>query len=193
MKIILGPYHPQLEDALAEEIHARKEHDPLAPLLLVVPSETLRRRVKVLLAQERGLQPAELPRPHLLPGQPEPVPRDARSGGADTEGPDVHGGGPQARDPGRWTVRPDDGERRRLLGPVAKPAGPEGCHGGPRGRPGGVAGGTLPQHGPERAGRPLRVAPGSDAPLPGMAGPGPPGPRCGGGAARACLGPSRAV
>ena len=55
MKIILGPYHPQLEDALAEEIHARKEHDPLAPLLLVVPSETLRRRVKVLLAQERGL------------------------------------------------------------------------------------------------------------------------------------------
>ena len=55
MKIILGPYHPQLEDALAEEIHARKEHDPLAPLLLVVPSETLRRRVKVLLAREHGL------------------------------------------------------------------------------------------------------------------------------------------
>ncbi len=52
MKIVLGPYHPQLEDALAEEIRA---HDPLAPLLLVVPSETLRRRVKVLLAQERGL------------------------------------------------------------------------------------------------------------------------------------------
>ncbi len=52
MKIFLGPYHPQLEDALAEEIRAQ---DPLAPLLLVVPSETLRRRVKVLLAQERGL------------------------------------------------------------------------------------------------------------------------------------------
>ena len=55
MKIVLGPYHPYLEDALAEEIRARREHDPLAPLLLVVPSETLRRRVKVLLAQERGL------------------------------------------------------------------------------------------------------------------------------------------
>ncbi len=55
MKIVLGPYHPQLEDALAEEIRARREHDPLAPLLLVVPSETLRRRVKVLLAQEHGL------------------------------------------------------------------------------------------------------------------------------------------
>ena len=55
MKIILGPYHPQLEDALAEEIRARREQDPLAPLVLVVPSETLRRRVKVLLARERGL------------------------------------------------------------------------------------------------------------------------------------------
>ncbi len=55
MKIILGPYHPQLEDALAEEIRARREQDPLAPRVLVVPSETLRRRVKVLLARERGL------------------------------------------------------------------------------------------------------------------------------------------
>ena len=55
MKIVLGPYHPQLEDALAEEVRARREHDPLAPLLLVVPSETLRRRVKVVLAHEHGL------------------------------------------------------------------------------------------------------------------------------------------
>ena len=55
MKIVLGPYHPQLEDALAEEVRARREQDPLTPLLLVVPSETLRRRVKVLLAHEHGL------------------------------------------------------------------------------------------------------------------------------------------
>ncbi len=55
MKIVLGPYHPHLENALAEEIRARREQDPLAPLLLVVPSETLRRRVKVLLAKEHGL------------------------------------------------------------------------------------------------------------------------------------------
>ena len=55
MKIVLGPYHPHLETALAEEIQARRERDPLAPLLLVVPSETLRRRVKVLLAREHGL------------------------------------------------------------------------------------------------------------------------------------------
>ena len=55
MKIVLGPYHPHLEDALAQEVRTRREQDPLAPLLLVVPSETLRRRVKVLLAQEHGL------------------------------------------------------------------------------------------------------------------------------------------
>lgn len=55
MKIVLGPWHPQLENALAAEIRTRKEQDPLAPLLLVVPSETLRRRVKVLLAREHGL------------------------------------------------------------------------------------------------------------------------------------------
>lgn len=55
MKIVLGPYHPQLEDALAQEVRARREQDPLAPLLLAVPSDALRRRVKVLLAQEHGL------------------------------------------------------------------------------------------------------------------------------------------
>ena len=55
MKIVLGPYHPQLEEALAQEVRARREQDPLAPLLLAVPSDALRRRVKVLLAQEHGL------------------------------------------------------------------------------------------------------------------------------------------
>ncbi len=52
MNIVLGPCHPQLETALAEEV---RSYDPLAPLLLVVPSETLSRRVKVLLAKEHGL------------------------------------------------------------------------------------------------------------------------------------------
>ncbi len=55
MKVVLGPYHPQLEDALADEVRTRREQDPLAPLLLVVPSDTLRRRVKTLLAEEHGL------------------------------------------------------------------------------------------------------------------------------------------
>ncbi len=56
MKIILGPWHPHLEHALADEIRDRRARDRLAPLLLAVPSETLRRRIKVLLAQERNLQ-----------------------------------------------------------------------------------------------------------------------------------------
>lgn len=55
MNIVLGPYHPHLEDALAKEVRTRHAHDRLAPLLLVVPSETLRRRVKTLLAHEHGL------------------------------------------------------------------------------------------------------------------------------------------
>ncbi|MDE0342525.1 MAG: exodeoxyribonuclease V subunit gamma [Deltaproteobacteria bacterium] len=55
MNIVLGPYHPYLEDALAEEIRARRARDRFAPLLLVVPSDTLRRRVKLLLAREHGL------------------------------------------------------------------------------------------------------------------------------------------
>ncbi len=55
MKTFLGPFHPDLEDALVREILAKKERDPLAPLLLLVPSDSLRRRLKVLLAAERQL------------------------------------------------------------------------------------------------------------------------------------------
>ncbi|MCY4488577.1 MAG: exodeoxyribonuclease V subunit gamma [Deltaproteobacteria bacterium] len=55
MNIVLGPYHPHLEDALAGEVRSRRARDRLTPLLLVVPSETLRRRVKTLLAHEHGL------------------------------------------------------------------------------------------------------------------------------------------
>ncbi len=55
MQIVLGPFHPHLEDALVEEILRYKNNAPLAPLLILVPSDSLRRRVKVLLARERGL------------------------------------------------------------------------------------------------------------------------------------------
>ena len=55
MNIVLGPYHPHLEGALANEVRTLRARDRLAPLLLVVPSETLRRRVKTLLAHEHGL------------------------------------------------------------------------------------------------------------------------------------------
>jgi ATP-dependent helicase/nuclease subunit B len=55
MEIILGPFHPHLENAFVEEILRYKSADSLAPLLVLVPSDSLRRRLKVLLARERGL------------------------------------------------------------------------------------------------------------------------------------------
>ncbi|HTM10223.1 MAG TPA: PD-(D/E)XK nuclease family protein [Verrucomicrobiae bacterium] len=55
MQIVLGPFHPYLEEALVEEILHLKKGEPLAPILLLVPSNSLRRRLKVFLARERGL------------------------------------------------------------------------------------------------------------------------------------------
>ncbi len=55
MEVFLGPFHPHLEDALVEEILRYKNEAALAPILILVPSDSLRRRLKVLLARERGL------------------------------------------------------------------------------------------------------------------------------------------
>jgi ATP-dependent helicase/nuclease subunit B len=63
MQTILGPFHPYLEDALVEEILTRKKTDPLCPLLLLVPSDALRRHLDLLLSRERGLSLLNL---HLM-------------------------------------------------------------------------------------------------------------------------------
>jgi len=55
MQSIVGPFHPCLEDALAEEISRHKSDDRLTPILIIVPADALRRRLKTLLAQERNL------------------------------------------------------------------------------------------------------------------------------------------
>ncbi|MGE5817041.1 MAG: hypothetical protein ACM37Z_03385, partial [Deltaproteobacteria bacterium] len=55
MQTILGPFHPDLEDAFVEEILRFKSDDPLCPLLTLVPSNSLRRRLKTLLTREREL------------------------------------------------------------------------------------------------------------------------------------------
>jgi len=55
MQTILGPFHPDLEDALVDEILEHKGVDLLSPLLILVPSDLLRRRLKILLSRERGL------------------------------------------------------------------------------------------------------------------------------------------
>ena len=39
MQTILGPFHPDLENALVDEIAGHKDTDLLCPLLILVPSE----------------------------------------------------------------------------------------------------------------------------------------------------------
>ena len=55
MQAILGPFHPDLETAFVDEILTCKAQDLLSPLLVVTPSDSLRRRLKILLAGERRL------------------------------------------------------------------------------------------------------------------------------------------
>jgi ATP-dependent helicase/nuclease subunit B len=55
LDIVTGPFHPDLETALAAEVQSLKHSDPLRPLAIVVPSLQLARRVKWLLAVEQGL------------------------------------------------------------------------------------------------------------------------------------------
>src|SRR5438034_240950 len=55
LRIVTGPFHPDLELALVEEVRQVKAVDPLAPLAVIVPSEPLRRRLKCLLCIEEQL------------------------------------------------------------------------------------------------------------------------------------------
>lgn len=52
LRVITGPFHPNLEVALVEEVQSLKRADPLTPLTIVVPSDPLRRRLKWLLCAE---------------------------------------------------------------------------------------------------------------------------------------------
>jgi ATP-dependent helicase/nuclease subunit B len=55
MQTVLGPFHPDLENTLVSAILKHKEADLLCPLLILTPSDLLRRRLKVLLSRERRL------------------------------------------------------------------------------------------------------------------------------------------
>ena len=55
MQTVLGPFHPDLENALVDAISRHKKTDLLSPLLILVPSDLIRRRLKILLSRERGL------------------------------------------------------------------------------------------------------------------------------------------
>ncbi len=55
LKIVTGPFHPDLEQALVEEVRQVKAADLLAPLAIIVPSDSLRQRLKWLFCIEQGL------------------------------------------------------------------------------------------------------------------------------------------
>lgn len=55
MRIFLGSFHPHLEEAFASEVQKFKSSDPLRPLLILVPSDLIRRRLLILLTLEHGL------------------------------------------------------------------------------------------------------------------------------------------
>ena len=55
MQTILGPFHPDLENAFVDTILQYKNADLLCPLLVLTPSDLLRRRLKILLSRERRL------------------------------------------------------------------------------------------------------------------------------------------
>ena len=55
MKTVLGPFHPHLETALVEEVRRYKTENALAPVLILAPSDALRRRLKILLTREYNL------------------------------------------------------------------------------------------------------------------------------------------
>ncbi len=55
MQIFLGSFHPHLEKAFVAEIQKFKTPDPLRPLLILVPSDLIRRRLQSLLTLEHEL------------------------------------------------------------------------------------------------------------------------------------------
>lgn len=55
LRIVTGPFHPDLEQALANEIRQHKAADPLAPLAIVVPSALLVSHLRELLVLEQAL------------------------------------------------------------------------------------------------------------------------------------------
>ncbi len=52
MKTVLGPFQPHLENALVDTVRKFKEGHALSPLLILVPSDMLRRRLKISLTAE---------------------------------------------------------------------------------------------------------------------------------------------
>src|SRR5919108_1643700 len=54
-RIKTGPFHPDLERALVEDLRQLRKDDPLGPAAIIVPSAHLLSRVRALLVLEAGL------------------------------------------------------------------------------------------------------------------------------------------
>ena len=54
LRLVTGPFHPTLELALVDSVQQLKASDPLTPFTIVVPSDSLRRRLLRLLCVEHG-------------------------------------------------------------------------------------------------------------------------------------------
>ncbi|MGH7824219.1 MAG: PD-(D/E)XK nuclease family protein [Candidatus Binatia bacterium] len=55
MNAVLGPFHPHLENAVVNAIRKQKSKKSMSPLLILVPSDSLRRRLKICLAAEHRM------------------------------------------------------------------------------------------------------------------------------------------
>ena len=55
LRLVTGPFQPRLESAFVSDLRRLKSQDVLAPLAVIVPSDSLRNRVKRLLCVEQGL------------------------------------------------------------------------------------------------------------------------------------------
>jgi ATP-dependent helicase/nuclease subunit B len=55
LRIVTGPFHPDLERSLVEDLRRLRHRDPTGPAAIVVPSAHLRARVRELLVLEAGL------------------------------------------------------------------------------------------------------------------------------------------
>ncbi|MEO5658161.1 MAG: PD-(D/E)XK nuclease family protein [Nitrospiria bacterium] len=55
MNVVTGPFHPALEDALVKTVALQRAADPLAPVLVLVPSDGIRRRLAWRLAHTERL------------------------------------------------------------------------------------------------------------------------------------------
>jgi ATP-dependent helicase/nuclease subunit B len=61
LRIVTGPFHPDLEQALVEDVRRLASDDRIAPAAIIVPSESLRRRLAWLLCIEERLALLDVP------------------------------------------------------------------------------------------------------------------------------------